>query len=270
MTRQPYEFLGDWSGQVVATAIHTGRGVRPELAEQMVLPEDVRFREEDPFTDRIGALIPARVVVHASRFEVDLNRPREGAVYRSPDEAWGLDIWEDPPLDAALVERSLETYDQFFAELKPRFDELAARGPFLVYDVHSYNHRRDGASEPDAPFEENPEVNVGTGSLNRERFGSVVDAFMSSLAGQACTGQDPDSGCLDVRENVRFKGANLAAWTHKNYPETGIVLALEFKKTFMDEWTGVPDEERLDQLAEALASTLPDVERALAELGGSQ
>ncbi|NLT29598.1 MAG: N-formylglutamate amidohydrolase [Propionibacterium sp.] len=261
-----FEFRGDWSGQVVATAIHTGNRIRADLTDKMALPDDVRFREEDPFTDLIGARIPARVVVHTSRFEVDLNRPRDGAVYRSPDEAWGLDIWRDPPLDAPAVEKSLETYDAFYEELATRFDALAARGPFLVFDVHSYNHRRDGADEPEAPLEENPEVNVGTGSLNRDRFGSVVDAFTDALKAQDCAGLDVETNHLDVRENIRFKGANLARWTHERYPDTAVVLALEFKKTFMDEWTGEPDRHRIDRLAEALAATVPAVERALAAL----
>lgn len=151
-----FEFKGDWSGRVVATAIHAGHDVRPELAELMVLPDDVRFREEDPFTDRIGARIPARVVAHTSRFEVDFNRPREGAVYRSPEEAWGLDIWRTPPLAAPEVETSLAVYDAFYRAVAERFDALAAQGPFVVFDVHSYNHRRDGEDSPESPLVDNP------------------------------------------------------------------------------------------------------------------
>lgn len=135
----------------------------------------------------------------------------------------------------------------------------------MVFDVHSYNHRRDGASEAESPLADNPEINVGTGSLNRDRFGSVADAFIASFAAQDIPGQ-AETGRLDVRENVRFKGANLARWTHEHYPDTGIVLALEFKKTFMDEWTGEADDARVDALAAALAATVPDVEAALAAL----
>lgn len=69
-----FELLGDWSGQLVATAIHTGHDLRPEVADAMILDEQTRFREEDPFTDVIGSRLPARAVVHRSRFEVDLNR----------------------------------------------------------------------------------------------------------------------------------------------------------------------------------------------------
>ena len=41
------------------------------------------------------------------------------------------------------------------------------------------------------------------------------------------------------------------------------MLAIEFKKTFMDEWTGEPDEARIGFLAEALARTMDPVLQAL-------
>lgn len=258
-----FEFLGDWSGQLVATAIHTGHDLRPAVAEAMVLDEQTRFREEDPFTDRIGERMPARVVMHRSRFEVDLNRPRKDAVYRTPEDCWDLEVWRDNPLDEKLVEGSLELYDEFYAQLAARLDEVAARGPFVLYDVHSYNHRRDGADFDPSPQEENPDVNVGTGSLDRELFGPVVDAFISAL-----DEVDTSGGRIDVRENIRFKGANLARWTHERYPGVGCVLALEFKKTFMDEWTGEPEDAEISGLAAALEKTVAPVLEALKQISG--
>jgi N-formylglutamate amidohydrolase len=260
--RPPFEFAGDWSGQFIATAIHNGHDIRPDFAAELVLPEADRLREEDPHTDEIGALIPARVVVHRSRFELDLNRTREEAVYRTSEEAWGLDVVRNPPLDEAVVAGSLDVYDAFYAELGRRLDAVAERGPFVVFDVHSYNHRRDGADAAAAPGAENPEVNVGTGSLDRGRFGLVVDTFMEALesAGTAAP--------LDVRENIRFRGRQLAAWTHARYPDRAIVLALEFKKTFMDEWTGDADSDRIDELARALAGTVPPVTETLRQVAG--
>ena len=248
-----HDFVGDWSGQLVATAIHSGHDLRPEVADLMVLEEADRFREEDTFTDAITALLPARVDVHRSRFEADLNRVREKAVYTRPEDCWGLDVWSSGKLPEDVAARSLEYYDQFFSDLAQRLDALAARGPFVIYDVHSYNHRRPGADQPAEPAEENPEVNLGTGSVDRERFGPVVDAFRSSLSEQG----------FDVRENVKFKGQNLAWWVHERYAGTGLVLALEFKKTFMDEWTGTPDTARIDELARALSTTMAPVLAAM-------
>lgn len=251
---------GDWSGQLVATAVHAGHDLRPEVAEQMILDEDVRFREEDPFTDRFIAHLPARLVVHRSRFETDLNRVRDEAVYREPDDAWGLEMWRGGTLADDISERSLEVYDSVYDELARRFDELAARGPFVVYDVHSYNHRRDGADAPPEAQADNPDVNVGTGSMDRERWGSVVDTFNEQIA--------QNLGGLDVRENVKFVGRGIAQWAHARYPDQAIVLAIEFKKTYMDEWTGEPDEHRIGQIAAALADTYEPVLAAVDRLTG--
>lgn len=257
----PFEFFGDWSGQLVATAIHNGHDLRPQLAGEVILDEDDRLREEDPFTDVIGAATPARVVVHRSRFEVDLNRPREEAVYRVPEDCWGLEVWRSNPLPDEIVDGSLEVYDSLYAALGERLDEVAARGPFVVYDVHSYNHRRDGADADPEPEGDNPEVNLGTGTVDKDIFGGVVDAFTKAMEQQRT-----DGGPIDVRENVKFEGRALAWWIHERYAGVGCCLALEFKKTFMDEWTGKPDERRLQQLQEALAATHGPVLEALGKV----
>ena len=41
----------------MATSVHAGHGLRPEIADAMVLDEGSRLREEDPFTDRIAAVV---------------------------------------------------------------------------------------------------------------------------------------------------------------------------------------------------------------------
>ena len=138
---------------------------------------------------------------------------------------------------------------------------MAARGPFVVYDVHSYNHRRGGVDAEPEPVEDNPEVNLGTGTVDRKIFQGVVDAFMTSLGEQST-----DDGPIDVRENVKFEGRALAWWVHERYAGRGVCLALEFKKTFMNEWTGEPDERRIAQLRDALTATHDPVLRALREI----
>jgi hypothetical protein len=35
---------------------------------------------------------PTHIIVTRSRFEVDLNRPRDKAVYRCAADAWNLDV----------------------------------------------------------------------------------------------------------------------------------------------------------------------------------
>ena len=260
-TSDAVAFVGEWDGPIVATAVHAGHELRPDLAEAMVLDEAARFREEDPFTDRLAAVVPDHVVTRRSRFEADLNRPRREAIYRKPDDCWGLEVWRDGELSDELYEGSLATYDAFYDALAPRLDALAERGPFVLLDVHSYNHRRDGADAEPAPVEDNPDVNVGTASIDRETFGPLVERFLADIRAGA-----PGCGPVDARENVAFEGRALAWFVHDRYPGVGCTLALEFKKTWMDEWTAEVDDERLSCIRAALAGTLPGLAEELERL----
>ena len=110
------------------------------------MPSPARRREEDPYTSCWTTIAPNRVIALHSRFEVDLNRPRESAVYRSPEDAWGLEVWKSPPPEDLLA-RSLANYDAFYAELDRLYGSLVQQhGRFLVLDLHTYNHRRHGSA----------------------------------------------------------------------------------------------------------------------------
>jgi N-formylglutamate deformylase len=245
----PCEIRREFEGPLVAAAIHAGHAVRPQMAELLAIDEATRLREEDPFTAVWTLVAPIRVVGTVSRFEVDLNRPRSGAVYRTPEEAWGLDLWNEP-LPEALIESSLHRYDAFYTEVGRLLDEVNQRyGRFAVLDLHSYNYRRDGAGSPAADPMLNPDVNVGTGSLDRARWAPVIDRFLAEMAGF-----DYPAGRLDVRENVRFRGGHFAAWIHRRYPESGCAIAVEVKKFFMDEWTGEVFPEHLEAIGRALGA----------------
>lgn len=244
------------AGPVVAAAIHQGHDLRPALAARIRLDPEVRLREEDPFTAEWTSAASTRVIVHRSRFEVDLNRTREGAVYLEPEHAWGLEVWSEP-LPAAVAEESRRIHDAFYAAMTELCTDLERRhGGFVVLDVHSYNHRRGGPdAEPDDPAQ-SPEVNIGTGSMDRHRWGRLLDRFTADLR---------SAGGLDVQENVRFQGGYLARWVHEQFPETGCALALEFKKTFMDEWTGRPRPPDIARRVAALEATVPGLVRSLRE-----
>ena len=249
-------------GPLVATAIHDGGELRDELRPLVVLDEEARRREEDPFTSKWTAMAPTRIVGLRSRFEVDLNRPRDKAVYREPDDCWGLRVWEsDLPGDMAA--RSLAEYDAFYAMLRDVYSGLALRyGHFVVFDLHSYNHRREGPDQPAAGVAGNPQVNVGTGTLTlREPWRRLINRFMDELRQCSVVGEE-----LDVRENVKFKGGQHPQWAHETFPESACVLSIEVKKFFMDEWTGVPDRKALTAVGEALVSIVPGVLEELARL----
>lgn len=238
---------------VVATAIHNGHAVRPTVAPHIALNRQERLREEDPHTGFLAEVAPSHIIVHRSRFEVDLNRDPDAAVYTTPAQSWGLRVWQTPPR-GELLEESRRLYDAFYRDLHSLLSHIEdVCGRFVVLDIHSYNHRREGPNAPPADPTENPEVNVGTGTLDRSRWGKVVDRFISDLSR---TG-------LDVRENVKFRGRRLAAFIHESFPSTGCCLAIEVKKTFMDEHNGKIDPRKLHDLREALGTTLPGLRESL-------
>ena len=129
--------LVEGDGSLLATAIHHGHEVRSEVSALLAVAGANRLREEDPFTGSWTSVAGSRIVARRSRFEVDLNRPREKAVYIDPQDAWGLAVWKTPP-PPALIERSLEEYDAFYAEAHRICSKLAGRhGRFVVFDIHS-------------------------------------------------------------------------------------------------------------------------------------
>ena len=240
-------------GPLVAAAVHDGHAADPDTTARFALDDLERLREEDPFTAEMAEVAPARIVGRRSRFEVDLNRPPEAAVYRTPEDAWGLNVWKQD-LPESVVTRSMGLYDAFYDAVGALLDEKVRRyGSVVVYDLHTYNHRREGPDGPLADPEANPEVNIGTGSLD-PRWAPLVERFMRELKEGA---QEAGRDDLDVRENVKFKGGHFSRWIHERYGNGACVIAVEFKKTFMDEWSGEPDRAHLEQLKAALTHTVP-------------
>ena len=224
-------------GPVLATAIHDGHGLRPAVAAAMCLPDADRRREEDPFTGQAITGVPTHIIAHCSRFEFDLNRAPETAVYRTPEQSWGLKVWHREP-DDALVAESLAIHASYYRMLGTLLDDLVEEHDrFVLIDVHSYNHRRDGSGAAPTPQDEAPDINIGTFSMPRDEWAFLLDPLMAEMRRFDFNGRT-----LDVRENVAFQGkGEQTRFVHERYPGKGCAIALEFKKFFMDEWTGEPD-----------------------------
>lgn len=239
---------------LIAAAIHDGHDSREEVLQLFALTDAERLREEDPFTATWTTVAETRIVGLHSRFEVDLNRPREKAIYREPADAWGLQVWK-VPLSPEIIARLLAEYDAFYAEVKRILTDMEQQfGHFVVFDLHTYNHRRAGANAPPADAIANPEVNIGTGNMPRERWTPIVERFTNDLQNFDFLGRQ-----LDVRENIKFRGGHFSRWIHETFPLSGCALTIEFKKFFMDEWTGVPDSAQVDAIRQALCHTVPGV-----------
>src|SRR5687768_2119530 len=168
-------------GPIVACAVHDGHDVRPDVAACLRLDAAQRMYEEDPHTGQWTSIAPTRIVALRSRFELDLNRPRDKAVYITPEDAWGLDIWKCRP-EPAIVEHSLRAYDDFYAHLKLLLERLVARhGRVVVFDLHSYNHARDGRDGTPADPAQNPEINLGTGTMDRPHWAPIVERWLAEM-----------------------------------------------------------------------------------------
>ncbi|MCA9735474.1 MAG: N-formylglutamate amidohydrolase [Deferribacteres bacterium] len=246
---------------LVTAAIHNGHNIRREVADIIALSAEERLREEDPFTWEWTIISDTQIIGLQSRFEVDLNEPRETAVNINPEQAWGLQVWKRNP-SLEIINRSLAQYDAFYAEMHRLFSVLEKTfGHFVVFDLHSYNHRQDGINGNFADPALNPEVNIGTGTMKRLRWALLVDRFIADLRAYKY-----NSRHFDVRENIRFRGGEFPRWIHANFPHSGCCISIAVKKFFMDEWTGDPYGLELDEIRLALKSTIPGVKDELEKL----
>ena len=231
---------------VLAFALHDGHYVDDAWRDHLTLDEQGLAREEDPYTGYMISELPVtQVTVHTSRFQLDLNRTKAKAIYQKPEDAWGLTVWKDLP--ETRIEELHAKYDQFYEAVDKLLREvIAAYGCFFILDVHSYNHRRDHPLQQ-APSSTHPEVNLGT-AYNKDKWKGVCDRFTDVLAHQKVFNHT-----VDARQNVIFKGGAFAQWVIEKYGEYGAVLSVEFKKTFMDEWTGIADIPHINKLKDLLA-----------------
>jgi N-formylglutamate amidohydrolase len=244
-------------GPVLATAVHAGHQVRSELSGRFRADAALRRREEDPMTGIWSTTGDHAFRSYVSRFEVDLNRPREQAVYRSPEDAWGIEVWNDPPTDQE-VEQSLRLWDDYYDMMAGWIEGMIEQhGRILLLDVHSYNHRRDGPFAHAAPQEDNPDIDLGVTTLDPKKFGDLLDAFHEELARHRAHTRK-----LDVRRNVRYDdGGHWPEWVFARYGEDVASITLEYKKFYMDEWTGEAYLPVVEDLRFGLAEAVSRVKR---------
>ncbi len=248
------DFDFDYEMPVVCTAIHNGHLLSRVIAKNIALNEAERLYEEDPYTGYFTEICSNRVIVNYSRFQVDLNRPRDGSFYQLPEQAWGLQVRRQTP-SVQEKEFSEQCYKWFYGKVKEHLDQLLTRyEKIFVYDLHSYNHQRGGIeAEYDDP-EKNPEIIIGTNNMPESWF-PLVDSIVERLRRKIYFGHHPD-----VRVNVKFEGGHFSRWLHNTYGERVCCIALEFKKIFMNEWTGEIDWKKAKRLREILRRTIPVIQ----------
>jgi len=246
---------------LIATAIHSGHKVRSEVENIFAISPKSRFREEDPFTEILTDISDNSIIISTSRFEFDLNRNREKAVYLQPKDAWNLKIYKKTP-PAIIKEKSLKLYDAFYQNLQEYLDEQKIKfGKFVVFDIHSYNHQRKGENTAFDDPQKNPEIIIGTSNMKTSTWKKrIINRILNDFQHADFFGQK-----LDTKLNVKFTGGNFARWIHQNYPNSACVLSIEFKKIFMNEWSGKLDKNifvKLHQILQTVANgTLQELEK---------
>lgn len=246
-------------GPVLCTAVHAGHMLSDELRPYLHADDEALRREEDPLTDVFASVGDDIFCSYESRFEVDLNRSRERAFATRPEDTWGMQIWREPP-PRALIERSLQRHDQFYQLMSNWLEAMIAEhGKVLLLDIHSYNHRRDGPGAAPSPAESNPHIDLGQTTFDAARFGTLAGCFAETLAAQPC--QDIK---LDVRGNVRYPdGGHWPEWVYAQYGDDICTITLEYKKFYMDEWSGQASLPIVEDLRAGLAVAVAAAKREL-------
>ena len=213
------------------TAIHAGSRIRAHLCEALEINIEDRYREEDPKTEFFIKDFPIQIIANDSRFEYDINRNKDNAIYKTPDMAWGLKVWKRP-LTQDEMDISITKHHEFHQLMDIVSDYLIKQNNFgIIFDLHSYNYQRDDTQ----PWYINkkPAINIGTKYVNRAKFSGIINELIDSLSKISIDGH-----LISVAENEVFKGGYLAQrLSAVNYNQL-LVLAIEFKKLFMNELTG--------------------------------
>lgn len=246
-----------YSSPIIATAIHNGHFIRPDLRENLLISDADRKREEDPFTNSMIQSFENRIVVSTSRFEVELNRARERAIYKTPEDCWGLEVWKRE-LTEQEIEQSLSEYDDFYRRLDCVVSEtIRSFGYAIIVDVHAYNHHRLGLGKPFDSVEENPQIILGTTNMPRSYMESIYK-IQKKFQEHIYEGEN-----LDCRIDIKYPGGTMSRHLHQKFPGEVFSLAIEFKKTFMEEWSGELYKDKLQNLISALHSIIPLLKKDL-------
>ena len=222
-------------------SMHSGNRVRKEILENLAVSKEDRYREEDPFMDRFISDFPIRICGRDSRFEYDLNRNPYRSLYDYDKPQWGLKVWNRELTEEERL-RSIKKHREFHALLEMVCRYLLKQHKYaLLFDMHAYCYQRE--KKQTWQEDERPEINIGTGAVNRKIFDPAITCFKSNLRRTKI-----DDRPLRISENEIFSGGYLSRHLSRIFNERLLVLALEYKKIFMDEWTGTLYQDVLDNL----------------------
>ncbi|MFD2585522.1 N-formylglutamate amidohydrolase [Croceitalea marina] len=226
----------------VCGAVHDGHQFRKSLWDNCRHTEYERWYEEDPCTKQMVQSHPIVIAGCDSRFEYDLNRAPETAVYT---DAWGKELWKSPLKDNEK-QHSLKKHDNFYRVVNTLLTKLEEKYQrVLVFDMHSYNWKRWDR--------EVPTWNLGTANIDIERFGAIAQDWSNTLGGM----QLPNGIVSTSRINDTFQGNGyFLKYITENFSNT-LVFATEIAKVYCDELSGIIYPEVVKSVEEQLKEMIP-------------
>jgi len=224
--QEDYSFMikiRDYSSYI-CTAVHDGHNFRKSLWANCTHSGYERWYEEDPSTFKMIRSHPVVISGLDSRFEYDLNRDPENAIY---EDAWGKRLWRNP-LSEKERNISLQKHRSFYRVLHALVDKMHRKqGRVIVFDMHSYNWRRWDR--------EVPIWNIGTKNIDIGRFGGIAESWRYKLSTMILPGNIKSTSKI----NDTFEGNGFVLkYITQNF-EHALVLATEIAKVYCDEETGV-------------------------------
>ncbi|MCB2196360.1 MAG: flavohemoglobin expression-modulating QEGLA motif protein [Bacteroidetes bacterium] len=227
----------------VCFAIHNGHNLRNELKQKCLLSDFERWQEEDPETANFISSLPIVVSANDSRYEYDLNRNEENAIY---DKAWGKEVWKEE-LTKNEKDISLQKHRNFYVVVYALIQKLESKfKAVVVYDIHSYNFKRyENAT---------PVFNLGTERIDRVKYSRYINYWLKELKKIDLPGIENTT-----EENDIFKGKGyLLEFITSKFQNT-LVFATEVKKIYCNEESGekypLVIEELTEQLKKAIINT---------------
>ncbi|MFK2820361.1 N-formylglutamate amidohydrolase [Flavobacteriaceae sp. LMIT009] len=224
-------------------AVHDGHQFRKELWDNCLHTEYDRWYEEDPETKNMVISHPILIAGCDSRFEYDLNRIPDEAVFET---AWGKQLWKEP-LQHNEKETSLDKHTNFYKVVHALINKLEEKfGVSIVYDMHSYNWKRWDR--------EVPTWNLGTSNIDNERFGNEIESWRKRLSELDLPSRIKSTSAIN---NTFYGNGYFLKYITKNFQNT-LVLATEIAKVYCDEYTGIIYPEVVSAVEKQLQDRLYD------------
>lgn len=226
----------------ICGAVHDGHQFRESLWNNCMHTEYDRWYEEDPCTKQMVQSHPIVISGSDSRFEYDLNRPEETAIF---DTAWGKKLWKKPLTDDEKL-CSLLKHANFYKVVHALITKIESiHNKVIVFDMHSYNWKRWERAVPT--------WNLGTSNIDNKRFGTIVTSWSAKLGTIKLPYDLPQTSLI----NDTFQGNGyFLKYITQNFNNT-LVLATEISKIYCDELTGVIYPEVVKTVEEQLKQLIP-------------